>query len=371
MSEEQVVDQQEAPETSALALSDEEFMNMPWEEPVEEVQETVTEQDTVEDDASEAADEVEADDEPEVDEVVEDEEQPEADQEDEAGESESASDKETDQAQIDFEAEYKRLLAPFKANGKEVQVESVEDAIQLMQMGAGFNKKMAALKPNLKLLKMLDNNGLLQEDKLSFLIDLEKKDPNAIKKFIQESKIDPDELTTDDGDVDYKPNTYTVSDSELALDEVLENIKSTPSYQKTVDVVSNKWDQSSRETIVKNPQAIQLINDHMENGIYDQIMPVVERERMLGRLSGLSDIEAYRQVGDQLHAQGKFGNPEPTPEQSTEPKPKPQANPKVTKRKRAAAQPSSKAASNQLPSDFNLLALSDAEFEKMMLAKPL
>src|SRR5690606_29540484 len=71
---------------------------------------------------------------------------------------------------VDYEAEYKRLLTPFKANGREIQVKSVDDAIQLMQMGANYNKKMAALKPNLKLMKMLQNNNLLTEDKLSFFI---------------------------------------------------------------------------------------------------------------------------------------------------------------------------------------------------------
>ena len=73
---------------------------------------------------------------------------------------------------IDYEVEYKRLLAPFKANGREISVKSVDDAVTLMQMGANYNKKMAALKPSLKLMKLLENNGLLSEEKISYLIEI-------------------------------------------------------------------------------------------------------------------------------------------------------------------------------------------------------
>ena len=62
---------------------------------------------------------------------------------------------------IDYKAEYERLTQSFKANGKEIAVANVDEAISLMQMGANYNKKMAALKPNLKLLKLLENNKLL------------------------------------------------------------------------------------------------------------------------------------------------------------------------------------------------------------------
>ena len=67
----------------------------------------------------------------------------------------------------DYKAELGRVLSPIKANGREIQVSSVDDAIQLMQMGANYHKKMAALKPNLAVLKMLEQHGLLDQEKLS------------------------------------------------------------------------------------------------------------------------------------------------------------------------------------------------------------
>src|SRR5690606_34973436 len=109
---------------------------------------------------------------------------------------------------VDYEAEYKRLLTPFKANGREIQVKSVDDAIQLMQMGANYNKKMAALKPNLKLMKMLQNNNLLSEEKLSFFIDLEKKDPAAINKLVKDAGINPMDLDAEKA-TGYKQSTHS------------------------------------------------------------------------------------------------------------------------------------------------------------------
>lgn len=269
----------------------------------------------------------------------------------------------------DYEAEYKKLLAPFKANGKEMQVTSTEDAIALMQMGANYNKKMAALKPNLKLLKLLENNGLLNEEKLSFLIDLDKKNPDAISKLVKDSGIDP--LDMDVNKSEYKPKTYTVDDREVELDLVLEKLQDSPGYNETIQIVSNKWDGPSKQVVAQHPQLLEVINDHVTRGIYGRISAEVERERMFGRLSGLSDIEAYRTVGDAMQARGAFNDLAPakaTPpaDQRRPITPKPKAeDPEVRARKLAASSPKAAVPASQTDSDFNPLSLSDDEFSKI------
>ena len=271
---------------------------------------------------------------------------------------------------VDYEAAYKQLTAPFKANGREIQVQSVEDAVALMQMGANYNKKMAALKPNLKLMKLLENNGLLNEEKLSFLIDLEKKNPEAIGKLIKDSGVDPLDLDASKAG-DYKPPRHTVDDRELELDEVLDEIQETPSYTRTLDVVSNQWDGASKNVIANSPQVLKIINSHVESGIFDLIVKEVEREKMFGRLSGLSDIEAYRQVGDVIQARGGFDHLAPQGQQ-IQPKPavvqpKPKMGDEGKRRdKRLAAGTSQPAASSKSNSEFNPLALSDDEFSKVV-----
>lgn len=267
---------------------------------------------------------------------------------------------------VDYEAEYKRLLAPFKANGREIAVNSVEDAVSLMQMGANYNKKMAALKPNLKLMKLLENNGLLSEEKISFLIDLEKKNPDAINKLVKDSGIDPMDIDASKAS-EYSPKIHSVDDREMELDTVLDEIQDTPTYSQTLEIVSKKWDGASKQTVASTPQLLKVINDHVASGIYSMITEEVERERVFGRLTGLSDIEAYRQVGDAIQARGGFnhiGNQVRTPV-VVQPKPKKADDDKLNEKRRAASATKSANLGTSNQSEFNPLAMSDAEFAKM------
>ena len=290
------------------------------------------------------------------------------DEKTEAKKPEQEAEKET--TAVDYEAEYKRLLAPFKANGREIQVKSVDDAVALMQMGANYNKRMAALKPNLKMLKLLENNGLLNEEKLSYLIDLEKKNPAAINKLVKDSGLDPMDLDADKAG-EYKPKIHSVDDREIDLDTVLDEIQDSPTYTQTLEIVSKKWDGASKQTVASTPQLLKVINDHVANGIYDLINQEVERERMFGRLNGLSDIEAYRKVGDAINARGGFnhlvsnqGKPNQEPV-VVQPKPKALADDKLNEKRRAASSTKPANVSTTAASDFNPLALSDEEFSKL------
>ena len=360
-------------ENSLLEMSDEEIMKLdpttfaaaPQEEEQEEDQEE-------EEPAGES--EPEGDDEPAGEEVTPEGEDEPAKEEGEDKDSPASEDKAKEEAEpapkeeTDYKAEYEKILAPFSANGKQMQVQSAEEAITLMQMGANYNKKMAALKPNLKLLKLLENNGLLSEEKLSFLIDLDKKNPDAITKLVKDSGLDP--LEMDVSKSDYKPNTYTVHDREVELDSVLSDIQDTPTYSKTISVVGNKWDSESKKIIVENPQLIKVINDHMANGVFDLISNEVDRQRALNRLNGVSDIEAYRLVGDEMHNRGAL-KPASQPAQKPtgtvrEPVPaKPAAQSQDTRSKKLAASAPKAAAPVSKDPDFNPLALSDEEFAKI------
>lgn len=288
-------------------------------------------------------------------------------------EAEAASGKE-----LDYKAEYEKLLKPFKANGRDIQVDSVDDAIALMQMGANYNKKMAALKPNMKLMKMLENHDLLSEEKLNYLIDLSRKDAGAINKLIKESGIDPLTLDTEKAD-GYTPKSYKVDEREIELDMVLEQIQHSQAYPKTLEIVSKQWDPASRQVVANSPQLLKIINDHVDRGIYDVISAEVERERIFGRLNGMSDIEAYRQVGDLIQARGGFdhlgqkrtdqGQQAPARPVIVQPKPKLADDNKLREMRKAASTSKPASASAAPASDFNPLALSDEDFSKLVQPK--
>ena len=256
-----------------------------------------------------------------------------------------------------------KIFSPFKANGKEIQVKDVDDVISLMQMGANYNKKMASIKPFMGHLKMLQKNNLLDEAEISYLIDLKNKDPKAIAKLLQDSEIDLYNFDTEQAN-DYLPNNHAVSQEELALDEALQEIQHSPQYQRTVQTLGVQWDVSSREKVAKNPQIIGVINQHMENGLYDFVWNEVERQRILGYLKGVDDLDAYYQVGEALNKAGKLQNPNQSEQQRQNLQIQQQVREQEQRKKKLAASTTGKGAAK--PQDkLDILAMSDEEFEKI------
>lgn len=267
---------------------------------------------------------------------------------------------------VDFQGAYEKIFAPFKANGTEMQVESVEDVMSLMKMGANYQKKMAALAPNLKIVKMLEKNDLLDASKLNNLIDISKKNPAAISKLIKDSGIDPLDIDTDE-EVKYTPNDYNVSDKEYKLDEALESIKSSPTFKETIDVLSNQWDNDSKNIISDNPNIIGIIDEHMQNGVYTEINKLITKERALGRLEGVSDVVAYQQAANYLASTGVLSDGSqqaPTPTKSdVSSKTKAQDDAKLNSKRKAAA--STKTSSKPTTTQPDFLKMTDEEFMKM------
>jgi hypothetical protein len=198
---------------------------------------------------------------------------------------------------------------------------------------------------------------------------LKEKNPQAIMKLVKDSGIDPLEMDIDKAE-GYKPNVRGVNEKEMALDEVIEELKDSPGYDRTITVVGNQWDQASKQVIAANPQVLKVINGHVESGVFDIIVKELDRQRMLGGLTGLSDIEAYRQVGDAIQAKGGFDHlgrqstKTPNPASSVTPKPRKEDDPKLRDKKLAASSPKGKPAPSK-QTDFNPLSLSDEEFSKL------
>jgi hypothetical protein len=217
---------------------------------------------------------------------------------------------------------------------------------------------------------MLENNDLLTEERLSYLIDLSKKDPAAIQRLVKESGIDPLDMDLEKGD-EYRPKSYTVSDSDVELDGILDEIRGTDSYATTINIIGNKWDDSSKKVLLGEPSIIRVLNEHVASGVYTQIQTEIDRERMMGRLNGLSDLEAYQTVGDAINARGGFQVQEAQPSvTSAQPKVLTKStksdisDPKLIDKKRAAGVTQSVVPTKKT-STLDPLGMSDEEFEKM------
>ena len=282
---------------------------------------------------------------------------------------------------IDYEAAYKQIMQPFKANGRIVNLNSPEEVIKLMQMGANYVKKMQAIQPNLKVLRMLENNQLLDEGKLSEVIDLMKGDKAALAKFVKDRNIDPMDIDPETA-VDYKPGNHKVADSEINFQTTLEELGSSDAGQNLIIQMQHAWDAKSRQEVFKEPAHLKTLEQHMQIGIYDQIAAEVEKQKALGhpQIASLPFIHAYEVVGKALAQQGLLKVNQVNPAQGqpnagnpiqqkavqelgrgTAPKKKQDLNSKQAK----AASPSAKS-TKKASVEFNPLAGSDEEFLKSL-----
>jgi len=269
--------------------------------------------------------------------------------------------------EFDYESAYKKVSEPFKANGIDMQVKDPEDMVKLMQMGANYQKKMAQLKPNLKIIKMLEKNELLNEAKLHNLIDLSKKDPKAIAKLIEESDIDPLDINKD-VPTDYQPTDYTVTDKEYNLDAVLDEIKDSATFTKTINVVTKDWDMESKNTITNYPEIISVIDSHMNNGVFEKVNAKLQQDKALGKLVGVPDVDAYRNISEQLFKEGVLVDKKPGASSeasnvSSKSEVNQQANADRNKKRKAVA-PIKQATTQKSKTDDDFLGLSDEEFMK-------
>lgn len=271
--------------------------------------------------------------------------------------------------ETDYKSFHDQVMAPFKANGKMIQLKSPEEAIALMQMGANYTRKMQEIQPHRKVLLMLENNGLLDEGKLSYLIDLDKKNPDAIKKLVKDAGLDPMDIDTSEESA-YRVGNHRVSDEEAAFRGVLDELSTTDNGKQTLQVINSTWDQASKELLWKNPGVMNLINQQRELGIYDRILTEVERRKALGQVPiNQPLLQIYQQVGQEMVAGNAFADivqPAQQPRETVAPVASRVVPPKpvVKNGDRATAAAPSKAAAKPAKVIVNPLSMSDEDFLK-------
>lgn len=261
---------------------------------------------------------------------------------------------------------YNTLTKPFKANGREFQVTNPNDMIALMQKGLNYSKKMEEIKPNLNLIKTLEQYGLTDESKLSYLIDLHNKKPEAIAKLIKDSEIDLYEFDTEQAE-QYVPQNKVVHKSQL--EEVIsEVVDANPEFNSVLNSIYTDWDNQSKQAVINNPNILRLLSEQQTNGIYDKIMNIMEYEKAVGRLDGVAYLQAYGEIEDRLLGGSTEGQASQQSQQSqqqaqafTAPRPNQTNNSSNTsEQKRKVASPSTNTAK---PSTevIDLLKMSDEE----------
>lgn len=262
---------------------------------------------------------------------------------------------------------YQKVTAPFKASGKEFKLDSAEDVIALAQKGIDYNIKMNAIKPSLKMIKTLEANGITQED-LGILIDIHQRKPEAIARLVKDAEIDL-YAVEDERIANYAPTHTTISDADFNFTEVTESLQGSPRFNDVIGFVQNA-EPADQKYVYENPEMLRLLTAQAESGVFDIVANKVLQERALGRLQGLTTLQAYDAVGKAM-----YGAPEPTPTitkpVAVAPVAKPVQRPVATQQpnpaRQAAAAPKgvkhAKQTSSLTPQD--IWNMSDEEFNKI------
>lgn len=268
--------------------------------------------------------------------------------------------KDTPSKDVDYEAVYKDIFKPFKANGKDITPRTVEDVIQLMQMGANYTKKMQLMAPLKKAAESLSRADI-KEDDLNFLIDVHKGDKEAIKKLLTKHNVDPMELDLDS--TNYVPKNNIVSDEDVEYSNILDDIRD--SLPKIQEIMTSTWDTKSKEALLKDPNLMRALHEEIAMGRFDNVQAQLEIEKTFGRYKGKSDVEAYIDLVTKLAAKEQSnhqsdGTNKPTPKADVPTKPIPDKTKAAPIRTKATNQGSTLTAKD-------IFSMSEEQFAKLSI----
>lgn len=220
-------------------------------------------------------------------------------------------------AAVDF---FEKVSAPFKADGRDMQVRSPEDVIRLMQMGVNYSRRMQEMKPLRAQDQMLKTNGLNDPEKLNFLIDLSKGNKEAIKKLLKDHQIDPVDIDTSTEDTPYRATNYAGDPKDLAFDDAIKETLAADGGRELITDINKDWDETSKEALRDQPTIFQNILAQKRSGVYSKIKDELAYQRTMGFLTDVPFLQAYHQVGEAMQKAGAFGSDDkaqPTPAKRT------------------------------------------------------
>lgn len=261
---------------------------------------------------------------------------------------------ETPPQEPNYKAIYEQLFGkPIRAAGQDITLNTPEEVISLVQKGVGFHSKLNRIHKDLKYVEMLRNNNLLDEEKLSLLIDAQAGKTGAIKKLLDSVKVDPLSLDSTEAST-YAPSDHRVTDEQVAFQQTVADLAASEAGKKVL-TDAQAWDQTTKAEIYKTPAVLQVLAEQKEMGRYDLIVAELNRARILGQIpAGESFLQSYTRVGQQMMQAGAFTPkaPTPTPVAEKTVEPTPPANSKQA----AAAAPSKGSAPGAKPKqDLNEL----------------
>lgn len=196
------------------------------------------------------------------------------------------------------------LTRPFKASGREVSYTDPNDILRLMQQGFDYQKKMAGLKPQKRIIKTLEQHGLLDESKLNQLIELSQGKPEAIAQFLKDRNIDTYELP----DVEEQPHqygNYIASEQQVDLEEKVQELQSTQAGNMVLGFMKDLPEEDFSK-VISNFGLIDDLTFHAESGLMDDALNQLAKDKAVGKVpSDMSFLDAYNAISGYIYQQNQ------------------------------------------------------------------
>lgn len=188
----------------------------------------------------------------------------------------------------------------FRANGKEYEFSSdeiVDQFPKIFGQAMDYTKKMQAIKPWRKTIDAIEGAKLSHDD-VNLMIDVLKGDKGAISEVLKRTGVDTFDLSTADESDPYVANDYGRSDSAIALNDVLDEIKGDVEYGRTHSILGKEWDDASWDVVSQNPEMIRLLHTDVKSGMYDTLQPLAEKLKVYDG-GKKSDLDYYKAAAQQ------------------------------------------------------------------------
>ena len=302
-------------------LAKDEQARLAAEEVVEEPEEEITEEEVVEDeeieDLEQHDEEIEETEEDELDEASDTDDTIEVNDSDKTDDTQDKADDDTDDTEekdteevdkpeeVTPEAKVEEVKADvaiskykIKANGTELELTN-EELIKLAPKALDYTKKMQEIAPWRKTISALVDNELTESD-VNLMIDVMKGDKEALATVLKTHGIEADDMHDVEADK-YAPKNYGRTEQQLAIDDVLMNIKGDVEYTKTESVVDGQWDGKSRKQMAEDPRMIEGLHVDVKSGVFDKVNPIALKLKALDN-GRKSDLDYYMQAGQEFYA---------------------------------------------------------------------
>lgn len=187
-----------------------------------------------------------------------------------------------------------------KANGEEFDV-SFDEMRLLASKGINYTQKLQKLSPFRKMLSAIEDAGIT-ETEINQFIEMRKGNKDAIGAFTKKHNIALSDIEEGERAENYQPQQYGREQTPLNdIDEKLYSSMSRGNYNRMVNFFNNELDKPSVQFFMDNPEALRILANDIETGIFD----VIRKEIRLGETTdrykaGVSFMDKYRYEAIQM-----------------------------------------------------------------------